>query len=144
MKNELSFTGEVVEIFPTQIITSTDGTKTWEKKEVRVVEFDEQYPQSITLEVFGADKIQTVFSNFAVGDRVAFWYNVRSNAFDKKNGGGRGSSSANGIWKCVKQAAGQSYGQAAPPPFAAAPDAAAATPPDAPFAGASNGDDLPF
>lgn len=118
MKNELSFTGEVTEIFPIQTITSTDGTKSWEKQEVRVVEFDEQFPQSITLEVFGADKIPPIFNQFSVGDRVAFWYNVRSNAFNKKNGEGRGSSSSNGIWKCVKQSTNQTYAAPAPPPFA--------------------------
>lgn len=123
MKNDLSFTGEVVEIFPVQTITSADGSKSWEKQEVRVVEFDEQYPQSITLEVFGADKIPPIFNQFSVGDRVTFWYNVRSNAFDKKNNGGRASSSSNGIWKCVKQSANQTYSAPTPPPFQAAPPA---------------------
>lgn len=137
MKNDLQFTGEVVEIFPTQTITSADGTKSWEKREVRVVEFDEQYPQSITLEVFGADKIPPIFNQFAVGDRVAFWYNTRSNAFDKKDGT-RASSNSNGIWKCVKQSANQTYQAPAAQTVASPPPFTEPTPPPV------GGDDLPF
>lgn len=111
MKNELQFTGEVIEIFPIQTINSADGTKSWQKQEVLVKEFDEKYPQSITLEVFGADKIQPIFSQFSVGNRVTFWLNIRANAFNKKDGS-RGSSSANGIWKCVKQSMNQTYAAA--------------------------------
>ena len=81
MKNELTFTGEILEIFPIQTINSADGTKSWKKQEVHVKEFDEQYPQSAVFEVFGADKIDPIFGQFAVGDRGTFHLNIKGNAY---------------------------------------------------------------
>ena len=146
MKNELTFTGEILEIFPIQTINSADGTKSWKKQEVHVKEFDEQYPQSAVFEVFGADKIDPIFGQFAVGDRGTFHLNIKGNAYDKKDNSGRGGSLSIGIWKYTKQ----TTSQASPaqnfvaPPF----DGEVATPSTSPIPNAiapvAEGDDLPF
>ena len=134
MKNEFKFIGEVVEIFPIQTINSADGSKSWQKQEVFVTEFDEQYPQKATFEVFGADKIPAIFDQLSVGDRGTFFINLKGSNFDKKTGG-RGGSSSIQIWKFEKQTATVAAPAYVAPPFSSDP---AIVPPPA---GES---DLPF
>jgi len=106
MANQLSFTGEIMEIFGIQIIESKDKTKQWAKQELVIQETEGQYPQSVVVEAFGQDKIDKDISPYAVGDIIECWYNVKARAYDKKDGS-RGVSGSNGIWKIVKQSANQ-------------------------------------
>lgn len=116
MKNELKFTGIVVEIRPLQQFPSnTDPSKIYRKQEIIVEEDDEQYPNSILLEVF--DKLEKL-DGIAVGDNIEVVYNTRARAWEKN--GKSGVMCTNSIWKITNLSgnapAAQRYAPASPNP----------------------------
>jgi len=107
MANVLSFVGEIMEIFPVQLIENKEKTKSWMKQEVVLQEQEGQYPQALVVESFGQEKIDKNITPYSVGDVVEVWFNAKARAYDKKDGS-RGVSGSNDIWKVVSQSANQS------------------------------------
>jgi len=107
MANVLSFVGEIMEIFPVQLIENKEKTKSWMKQEVVLQEQEGQYPQALVVESFGQEKIDKNITPYAVGDVVEVWFNAKARAYDKKDGG-RGVSGSNDLWKVVPQSDNQS------------------------------------
>ena len=107
MANVLSFVGEIMEIFPVQLIENKEKTKSWMKQEVMLQEQEGQYPQALVVESFGQEKIDKNITPYSVGDVVEVWFNAKARAYDKKDGG-RGVSGSNDLWKVVPQSDNQS------------------------------------
>ncbi len=80
--NDFKFKGQIEKIFDVKSGESDRGE--WKSIEFLVAEVDEQYPQSVSFRLFGADKVDNFVKYNEVGDLVEVSFNIKSREYEGK------------------------------------------------------------
>ena len=93
-KNELKFTGIIEKIF--DVKQGTKDGKDWKSIEFKVVEQQQEYPQSVKFNYFGVDNVDKFLKYNKVGDLVDVSFNLKCRENEK------GAFNSIDAWKVYK------------------------------------------